>query len=58
MRRFFMIAVVLLTTVMANAQDNSNRIGVGFGAFYRPAFYSRRGDIPQTGHPPELRAQV
>ena len=37
MRRFFMIAVVLLTTVMANAQDNSNRIGVGFGAFYRPA---------------------
>ena len=37
MRRFIMIAVVILTTVMANAQDNSNRIGVGFGAFYRPA---------------------
>ncbi len=37
MRRFFMIAVVLLTTVMANAQDNSNRIGVGLGGFYRPA---------------------
>jgi hypothetical protein len=37
MRRILMIAVVLLTTVMANAQDNSNRIGVGFGAFYRPA---------------------
>lgn len=37
MRRFFIIAVVLLTTVMANAQDNSNRIGVGVGGFYRPA---------------------
>ena len=37
MRRFLMIAVVLLTTVMAKAQDNSNRIGVGLGAFYRPA---------------------
>ena len=37
MRRFLMIAVVLLTTVMAKAQDNSNRIGVGVGAFYRPA---------------------
>ena len=37
MRRILMIAVVLLTTVMANAQDNSNRIGVGVGAFYRPA---------------------
>ena len=37
MRRFLMIAVVLLTTVMAKAQDNSNRIGVGLGGFYRPA---------------------
>ena len=37
MRRFLMIAAVLLSTVLARAQDNSNRIGVGVGAFYRPA---------------------
>ena len=37
MRRIIMIAVVLLSTVLAKAQDNSNRIGVGVGAFYRPA---------------------
>ncbi len=37
MRRILMIAVVLLSTVLARAQDNSNRIGVGVGAFYRPA---------------------
>ena len=37
MRRIIMIAVVLLSTVLARAQDNSNRIGVGVGAFYRPA---------------------
>ncbi len=37
MRRIIMIAVVLLSTMLARAQDNSNRIGVGVGAFYRPA---------------------
>ena len=37
MRRFMMVAVLLLTAVMAKAQDNSNRIGVGLGGFYRPA---------------------
>lgn len=37
MRRILMIAAVLLSTVLARAQDNSNRIGVGVGAFYRPA---------------------
>ena len=37
MRRIIMIATVLLSTVLARAQDNSNRIGVGVGAFYRPA---------------------
>ncbi|MBR4226493.1 MAG: hypothetical protein IKR86_06965 [Candidatus Methanomethylophilaceae archaeon] len=37
MRRFLVIAVVLLTAVMAKAQDNANRIGVGATAYYRPA---------------------
>ena len=37
MRRIIMIAVVLLSTVLVRAQDNTNRIGVGVGAFYRPA---------------------
>ena len=37
MRRILMIAVVLLSTVLVKAQDNSNRIGVGLGGFYRPA---------------------
>ena len=37
MRRFFMIAVILFSTVLARAQDNSNRIGFGVGGFYRPA---------------------
>ena len=37
MRKFLMIAAVLVSTVLARAQDNSNRIGVGVGAFYRPA---------------------
>ena len=37
MRRIFMFAVVLLSTVLVKAQDNSNRIGVGLGGFYRPA---------------------
>ena len=37
MRRFFMITVVLLSTVLARAQDNSHRIGVGVGGFYRSA---------------------
>ena len=37
MRRILMIAVVLLSTVLVKAQDNSNRIGVGLGAFYCPA---------------------
>ena len=37
MRRFFMIAVILFSTVLAWAQDNSNRIGFGVGGFYRPA---------------------
>ena len=36
MRRILMIAVVLLSTVLVKAQDNSNRIGVGLGGFYRP----------------------
>ena len=33
MRRILMIAVVLLSTVLVKAQDNSNRIGVGLGGF-------------------------
>ena len=37
MRRILMIAVVLLSTVLVKAQDNSNRIGMGLGGFYRPA---------------------
>ena len=37
MRKLFMIAVVLLSTVLAKAQDNSNRVGLGVGGFYRPA---------------------
>ncbi len=37
MRRILMIAVVLLSTVLVKAQDNSNRIGVGLGGFYRQA---------------------
>ena len=37
MRRFFMITVILFSTVLARAQDNSNRIGMGVGGFYRPA---------------------
>ena len=37
MRKLFMIAVVLLSTVFAKAQDNSHRIGFGVGGFYRPA---------------------
>ena len=37
MRRILMIAIVLLSTALVKAQDNSNRIGVGLGGFYRPA---------------------
>ena len=37
MRRLVMIAVVLLSTGLARAQDNTNRIGVGVDGFYRPA---------------------
>ena len=37
MRRILMIAVVLLSTVLVKAQDNSTRIGVGLVVFYRPA---------------------
>ena len=37
MRRFFMITVILFSTVLARAQDNSHRIGVGVGGFYRSA---------------------
>ena len=37
MRKHLMIAVLLLTAVMAKAQDNTNRIGVGLGGYYRPA---------------------
>ena len=37
MRKIFLIAAVLLATVSAWAQENSNRIGVGVGGFYRPA---------------------
>ena len=37
MRKHLMIAVLLMTAVMAKAQDNTNRIGVGLGGYYRPA---------------------
>ena len=37
MRKFLMVAVLLMTAVMAKAQDNTNRIGVGLGGYYRPA---------------------
>ena len=37
MKRMFIIAAMLLSAVLANAQDNSNRIGVGVGGFFRPA---------------------
>ena len=37
MRKLFMITVVLLSTVLARAQDGTHRIGFGAGGFYRPA---------------------
>ena len=37
MRKLLMVAVLLMTAVMAKAQDNTNRIGVGLGGYYRPA---------------------
>ena len=37
MRKLLMVAVLLLTAVMAKAQDNTNRIGAGLGGYYRPA---------------------
>ncbi len=37
MRKLLMVAVLLMTAVMAKAQDNTNRIGVGLGGYYSPA---------------------
>ena len=48
MRRILMIAVVLLSTVLVKAQDNSNRIGVGLGGFTRRITTMRGSSSPRV----------